>query len=442
MRIQRSALRLVICAACLWLTCAMAQAQTDDSAPLSTAQPITLEEALTRAVRQRPEMQGFLADLDTARVQLDRAGAPPNPDLSVEVDNLGGGLPDDEVRETTISLSQPVELGGKPTARRNKIMAATLRLRHEQTTAWLDIAAEVRTAFLEVLGSRERLALQQEAEQIAAELARITRERVVAGELAATEETRAEARRAEAMVETMQAKRLLAEAELDLATALAAPDPLTAPAHDTLSPDIPVPDLPTLLATLQNSPYLALRRSETQLAASGLTLEQSNAWADPALSLAIREIPDKDARAVALGLSIPLPLFQRNQTGIAEAGATTRKAASNEEATNRRLRTEVTKAHSTLVAAGQEAHALRSEVIARAEEASAAVQEGFRLGKFRYSDVLEASQSLVVAKTRHLETVLDLNRAAIALDRLLGKPQPANEMHATPSDTPADRSTP
>jgi cobalt-zinc-cadmium efflux system outer membrane protein len=158
MRIQRSALCLVVCAACLWLT-TLAQAQTDEQSSAAAPRAITLEEGLTLAARNRPELKGFLADLEAARIQLDRAGAPPNPELGVEVDNLGGGLPDDEVTETTISLSQSIELGGKPAARKNKSMAATLRLRHEQTTAWLDIAAEVRKSFLEVLGARERLSL-------------------------------------------------------------------------------------------------------------------------------------------------------------------------------------------------------------------------------------------------------------------------------------------
>lgn len=440
MRIQRSTLCLIVYSACLWFT-TMAQAQTNNLSPPTIPLTISLEDALAQAVRNRPELKGFLLDLETAELRLARAGYLPNPELGIEVDNLGGARPDDEVSEATISLSQPFELGGKADARKSKILTATTHLQHEQTTAWLDIAAEVKKSFLEVQGARARLALQQEAAGIATELARITHERVAAGDLAATEETRAEARRTEAVVETLQSKRLLSEAELDLATVLVAPGPLTVPEKDKLPQDIPVPELETLLEDLQNSPFLELRRSETKLAASGLKLEQSNAWSDPTLTLGLREIPDKDARTIALGIAIPLPLFQKNQTGIAEAGATVRKAAISEETTARRLQNEISRAHATLTAAGQEAKTLRTEVIARNEEASAAVQEGFRLGKFRYSDVLEASQALVTAKTRHLETLLTLNQAAIALDRLLGRPQPVTEILTTLSKS-AVRSMP
>ncbi len=439
MRIQRSALYLS-CSACLWLT-AQALAQTADLSPPTAPLAITLEGALDHASRNRQELKAFRADFDAAVLKLKHAGLPPNPELGVEWDNLGSDLPVDDVRETTVSLSQPFEIGGKPSTRKNKGQAEILRLQREQTTTWLDIAAEVKMAFLEVQGARERLTLQREAEQIASDLAGITHERVAAGELAATEETRAEARKAETRAETQKLDRLLAEAELDLATVLVEPDSSPVSADGQLPQEVAIPDRQTLLTGIQDSPLLALRQSETQLAATGLSLEQANAWSDPALSLAVREIQGKGAHAVSVGISIPLPLFQRNQAALAEASATAQKARMNEEAVARRLRTERIKAHAMLIAADKEAHTLRDEVISRATEAAEAVQEGFRAGKFRYSDVLEASQSLVQVKARHLDAILDLNRAAIALDRLLGKPS-LPEISQNSSSSSSNRSTP
>jgi len=439
MRIQRFALWTVICTLVfsVGLWCAPippAQAANAPDGP-------TLEEALVHASQNRQELKGFHADLDAAAVKLQHAGLPPNPELRVEWGNLGGDLPVDDVKETTVSLSQPFEIGGKPSARKNKGQAEIMRLQREQTTTWLDIAAEVKMAFLEVLGAQERLVLQHEAEQIASELAAITHERVAAGELAATEETRAEARKAETTAETLKLKRLLTEAELNLAMTLVETDNATVTATGHLPQEVAIPDQQALLAEMKNSPLLALRRSETQLAATGLSLEQANAWSDPALSLALREIPGKDARAFSVGLSIPLPLFQRNQTALAEASATAQKALSNEETAVRRLRTELIKAHTVLVAADQEARSLRDEVISRTTEAAEAVREGFTAGKFRYSDVLEASQSQEQAKARYLDAILDLNRAAISLDRLLGKPS-IPEISQNSSPLSHDRSNP
>lgn len=420
MRIQRALFTIIFCSG-LW-SGAVSTALAGGIAPPSGPEGLTLEEALIHASQNRQELSAFRADLEATGLKLKHAGLPPNPELGFEWDNLGGDLPADDVKETAVSLSQSFEIGGKPSARKNKAQAEILRLECEQTTAWLDIAAEVRMAFLEVLGARERLALQSEAEKIAAELTGITHERVAAGELAATEETRAEAEKAVTMAETQKLKRLLAEAELHLAMVIGEPDSAIVTAAGQLPSEVIVPDRQTMLSGMQDSPVLALRRSETRLAASGLSLEQANAWADPALSLAFRDIPDKDASAVTVGLSIPLPLFQRNQSALAEAGAMAKKAAASEAAAAHRLRTELIKAHTMLAAADEEARTLRHGVLSRATEAAEAVREGFRFGKFRYSDVLEASRSQLEVKVRHLETILDLNRAAVALDRLLGRP--------------------
>jgi cobalt-zinc-cadmium efflux system outer membrane protein len=429
MHSQRIALLTMVLAACLWLAAPVPGTADDAPAP-SAPDRLSLDQALLLAARNRQELAALRADLDAASIRLQHAGLPPNPELGVEWDNLGGDLPADEVRETTVSLSQTLEIAGKASARQDKGQAEFRRLQHEQATTWLDIAVGVRTAFLQVLAAREQLALHQEAEAIASELAAITRERVAAGELPATEEIRAEARKAEAIAESRKGRRLLTEAELGLAATLAEPGLVTAGAD--LPREIEIPRQEALLAALAGSPYLALRRSEGQLAANTFALEKANGWSDPSIFVSVRDVPDKDGRALAFGISVPLPLFQRNQAALADAAAATRKAAINEEATVRRLQNELRKSHAVLVAADQEARTLRDEVLQRATEAAAAVREGFQAGKFRYSDVLEASRALVEVKARHLDALINLNRAAIDLDRLMGKPEQP-EISATAS---------
>ncbi|MBV5305754.1 MAG: TolC family protein [Desulfobulbaceae bacterium] len=436
MRIQRFAECTIVFF--LLIGCsALPPAQATEVLPSSIPDKVTLEEALDMASRNRLELTSFQTDVDAAEIRLKYAGLPPNPEIGVEWNNLGNDLPDGDTKETIISLTQSLEIGGKPSARKNKSQAEILRLQREQVLARLDIATEVKKTFLEVLSARERLALQHEAGKIADELVKITHEQVVAGKLAATEETRAEARKAETMAELQKLNRLLAEAELNLATVIAEPNGVTMTVEGRLAYEVAIPDRQTLLAGIKDSPLLTLRRSETQLAATNLSLEQANVWSDPTVSLAVREVPDEDARAVAIGFSIPLPLFQRNQTALAEAEATAHKAAKKEQAAARSLQTELIKAHTILVAADQEARMLQTDGLSRAKEAAEAVQEGFRVGKYRYSDVLEASQFLITMKGRYLDAILDMNHAAIALDRLLGKPEfPAASNKLSSSSSP------
>lgn len=421
MRIHRFALPALALILGLWWG-TIHRARAADSPDFTARSVLSVEHALELAARNRQELATLRADQDAADIRLHHAGLPPNPELAVEWNNLGGDLPGDEARETTYSLSQPFELGGKASARKSRNRAELLRLQHEQAAAWLDVAAQVKTAFIEVLAARERLFLQQEAEQIARELAAVTRERVAAGELPATEEIRAASRIAQTRAETLRFRRLLDQAELALTATLADPDSMVRTADGRLPREIAAPDQEELLARLQDSPLLALRRSETAQEAAGVALAKANAWVDPALSLGVREVANQGGTAVVLGFSVPLPLFQRNQAELAEADASARKAVIREGSETIRLRMELLSAHAKLLAADREARALNNEVLKPAAEAAASVQEGFRAGKFRYSDVLEASESLLAIRARHLDALVDLNLAAISLDRLLGEP--------------------
>jgi cobalt-zinc-cadmium efflux system outer membrane protein len=74
-----------------------------------------------------------------------------------------------------------------------------------------------------------------------------------------------------------------------------------------------------------------------------------------------------------------------------------------------------------LHASAREAAVLRSNVLAGAEQAFATVQEGYRLGKFPYLDVLDASEVLLAARLQYTSALAALAQARIDVDRLLGK---------------------
>lgn len=105
----------------------------------SAPERLSLDRALLLAARNRQEMTSLRADLAAASTRLQHAGLPPNPELGVEWDNLGGDLPADEVRETTVSLSQTLEVGGKASARQDISRAEIQRLEHEQVTTILTL---------------------------------------------------------------------------------------------------------------------------------------------------------------------------------------------------------------------------------------------------------------------------------------------------------------
>src|SRR6266446_1439128 len=88
------------------------------AAPAASAQsqpPLTLPQALQRALAANPRLTQADREIGMAAGRRVQAAAIPNPEVSFELDNaLGSGdLRGLTAAETTLQLSQLIELGGK-----------------------------------------------------------------------------------------------------------------------------------------------------------------------------------------------------------------------------------------------------------------------------------------------------------------------------------------
>ncbi len=124
---------------------------------------------------------------------------------------------------------------------------------------------------------------------------------------------------------------------------------------------------------------------------------------------------------VTVGASIPLFASRRNRGALAAASADVERAELERAAAERRLAAELERAAAGLQASAREAAILRNSVLTGAGQAFATVQEGYRLGKFPYLDVLDASEVLLNARLQYTGALAALAQARIDVDRLLGK---------------------
>jgi cobalt-zinc-cadmium efflux system outer membrane protein len=143
---------------------------------------------------------------------VQQAGLLPNPSLSLErVDTRR------DTRETTLQLSQPLELGGKRAARVQAAERGRDSATAELAVKQAQIRADVIAAYFAVLAAQEQLRLAREADELAQRAAAATGRRVVAGKVSPVEETRARVAAASVQLELMRAASTLATARKRLA---------------------------------------------------------------------------------------------------------------------------------------------------------------------------------------------------------------------------------
>jgi outer membrane protein TolC len=155
---------------------------------------------------------------------------------------------------------------------------------------------------------------------------------------------------------------------------------------------------------------------------------------DLTVSGGVRYFNETKESAWVLGFSLPLPLFDRNQSGMLEASARLTKAELERHAAEVWVSTALAEAYQSLVNAATEVTTLQNEVLPAAEEAFQATQEGYRLGKFGFLDVLDIQRTLFETRGRYLEALATYHKAVADLERLSGA-----ELHTVPAEATPSR---
>ncbi|MEL7048547.1 MAG: TolC family protein, partial [Pseudomonadota bacterium] len=111
------------------------------SGNLNIPDPLTLRESLAAALLHHPKLQTVAWDLRIEEARHLQAGLLPNPEAELELENFGGSgeLSGTDALETTLSLRQLIELGGKREARIRAAEGAWRVSRLDYETQRLDV---------------------------------------------------------------------------------------------------------------------------------------------------------------------------------------------------------------------------------------------------------------------------------------------------------------
>jgi cobalt-zinc-cadmium efflux system outer membrane protein len=377
-----------------------------------------LTQAVDIALRNSPQLAGYPLEFQAAEGRVQQASLLPNPEFSVDVENVWGDLPGWSMAETTYSISQLLEVGKRSPRIR---MAESERgvLQHESDIVRLNVVADVKRGFINALSARKKLELNREGHRFAELLASGVTGRVSAGAVSPIEETRARVVLAVSSANVERSALEFEAARRELAATMGESTPSFESLAGDLDEDFSLPPADNVAERIQANPDVTRWIAERDRRNAVLEAERSMAIPNVTLTGGIRHFRENSDTTFVLGFSVPLPLFNRNQGAIREAEALRSKADTERRATELLLQSQVGQRQGALMAARREATLLREEALLGAQSAYDAVSEGYRLGKFRYLDVLDAGKTLVETRLRYLEAVTAFHLAKVDLERLL-----------------------
>ncbi len=382
----------------------------------AAAAPLTLASAVQLALENNPEISAARREIDAAEGARTQAVVYQNPTLGLEVEDVRR-----DSRTTTLLLSQPFELGGKRAARIAVAERGIDLAGAQLATRQAGMRASVTAAFFAALVAQERVRLAQTSLELASTGSQAAGKRVRSGKVSPVEEIRAKVAESNVRLELVQAQG-------ELQTSLQELRALTAHSVgiEVLDGDVlALPMLPAqeaLEARLAQAPALRQAQLEVRRLGAVATLENTKRVPDITVSAGVQRAQDQGRSQAVIGISVPLPFFDTNRGGIAEALGRRDKAEDEARSVELRLRADVAAALQRHATARAEVQALQSEILPGAQSAFDAARKGFELGKFDYLETLDAQRTLLQARTQHLRAVADAHRSATDLDRLLGIP--------------------
>ena len=370
-----------------------------------------------------PRLAEARANVARAEGLARQAGARPNPTLEFEVENFSGSGPfrGTSLSESTARIGQTLELGGKRSARvaagRAEIEAARAQARRVEAEYAFDLAA----AYAEAEASDRRLQLARETLTLAEEDARIASALVDAGREAELRRLQAQAavQAARATVEEAQAARATAFGTL---TALAgAAAPITSISASLLDSAAPI-FLAANPAATATTAYLAAQ-SEREAAARRLTTERRRAAPDVTVSVGVRRFEEDDATTMVAGVSVPLPLFDRNRGNIAAARAEASAADARLNAARLEAEAAVRTSAARRAAAESRLGAARQGETT-AQEAYRLARVGYVAGRLPLAELVAARRALAEAREQTIAAAVERISAQAAVARLSGVATP------------------
>jgi len=381
---------------------------------VNIADGLTQEEAVAIALWNSPSFQATLVDLGVARADLADAGLFRNPILSL-LFPLGP-------KQLEFTLQYPFDVFVHRPAR---VAAAKLNVHAVgQRLVWdaLSLIAHVRTTHADAIVADRRLLLANENAILSRRLAEITDARLRAGDISDLEARapRSDAARTDVVRRAVQHDR--DRARLTLAGLLGlnqVPEqlqPRVSAAYEVAPCEVDEHLLNDALA------------SRPDVRAAELAIEAATARArwEGSRVLALIGLLDANGKGdegfeMGPGITVDLPLFNRNQGGKARATAEIERATHLYTAARAQVVTDVRSAGVRVSQAQQSLDAWTNDIVPSLEVERRQAESAYNAGEIPLINVLDVSRRLVDGRMRQLDAEADVFRARIALERAIGR---------------------
>lgn len=394
---------------------------------------VSINELIRRALDTNLDLTAARLEIEKAKARLAQAKLRPNPTLEFE-QSSGRIVGNGGDREFSVGASLPIEIYGRREARINfaniEIQASEAEVRNRERI----LTANILTNYAEALGALREIDTLERVLELDMQTTKFVQIRVNEGDAAPLELNLLQAE-----VERLRSRRELAEGKLQSSlTQLKSLTGIDFNETLRLREEITTAILPTLPKTreeavdiaLRTRPDVALTRIEEQVATAGLRLVR--AQSKPDLTAYTRytqgrsnvDLPNgvfpQNDRSLTFGVSIGIPIFNKNQGAKAEAEISIKQTQARREFAERVVRSEILSAYQRYEAATQAVLTLQNSAIPRSTQNVETFRRIYEIGEIKITDLIAEQRRLLDANRDLTEALTEKYRAQADLNIALG----------------------
>jgi cobalt-zinc-cadmium efflux system outer membrane protein len=384
---------------------------------------LALPQAVEYSLRNNVELTSFRAEQGIRDAGKVRAGLLPNPALDIEA--ATGALTGSSAENSlAIGISQEFILAGKRGKRLSVAERELETYRWQLADRERTLREEVKAVFYDAMLAEQRLKLTDRSIELGRQLLEVTKDRLAAGDIPELEMNLAKVELVRSEGARIEVERALLQTKARLFTLMGLPageaPQIDGDLDSASSLNMKLSDLKQL--AFGKRPDLKALEAEKSRGDADIILAQSEVIPNLTAGLSFRRdttgvevggVEGKDtAYTIGLKLSMPIPLFDRNQAGVQEARAKRSSSESRLTVVARNVERDVETAYSSVLNAEKVLSLYKSNIIPQLEENLKLTQEAYRLGEVGIFSVIQEQKKFFEVSDGYL-TALHVRQLAL-----------------------------
>lgn len=386
--------------------------------------PLTLERAIRAALLFNPNIRAAYLGVKESASHIVQEGLLPNPELELEGEELWPSGDEGPTGSAGFSLAitQPIELGGK---RGKRVAVARFR---GVLTGWdfekarLDLIQQTTDAFNDLLVAQKKVALRTELLSFGQSALAAVRLQVQNGKALPLNAEKSFVEVQSNQLALSRADDEVRIAKEHLGALLGVSGEKIGDIEGDLEKDIiGAPSRVNLERLMMQDPALARWRDELALKNAEIRLEKAEGVPDLELTVSRQKSNATDEYSWGLGLSLPLPLFNRNQGAVTRERYALSRLHFEQKASLLEARAEISEVHKVLVQAFSEITNMKDSVVPTARKVYSMALSAYKLRKIPYIEMLDAKKTLVETQEQYIDLLYTYHKAKTAVERRIGQ---------------------